>query len=189
MILDAENVLDADGHAEQGTFFAAVESLVGGVGLGEGVGGIKAQKRAHFWIDAFDLVEARLHGLASGDVTMGESGGEFGNGKLIQHEKSGHGRPAGLLHDFWNDKKSIGLGWGIAKGFLVGERGTDLVGAGDVDQREGMSGRFDPADVDLIELFDVPENAFELRAQFFLLGGREAEPGKVGDVFDVEIRF
>lgn len=95
----------------------------------------------------------------------------------------------GLFDDFGNNEEPIRLGGGVAERLLVGEGGADLIGAGDVDEREGVGGGLDPADVDLIQLFDVPENALELRAQFFLFGGREAESRQVGDVFDVEIRF
>ena len=38
-------------------------------------------------IDAFDLVEANLHRLASGDFAGGETLLEFGNGELVEHGK------------------------------------------------------------------------------------------------------
>ena len=64
---------------------------------------------------------------------------------------------------------------------------ADHIGAKDVDQRHGVGGRLDAADVQLLELFDVAEDAGQLRAEFFLLGGGQGDARQMRHVLDVEI--
>ena len=44
---------------------------------------------------------------------------------------------------------------------------------------------YDLADSRFFQLFDVPEDVTELRAEFFFFIGREREPRQMRDVFDI----
>src|SRR6266404_5108956 len=92
-----------------------------------------------------------------------------------------------LFDNFGHDKEAVGLGWGVAEGVFVTQGGTDFIGAGDVDEGESVGGGFDAADVHLLKLLDVAEDAAKLSADLLLLFGRESEAREVGDVFDIEV--
>ena len=55
----------------------------------------------------------------------------------------------------------------------------------DIDERKGVGGRFDSADIHFLELLDVAEDVAQLLADLLLFLGREGEAGEVGYVFYV----
>ncbi len=69
------DILDADGHAEQrllGVGLALRERLVGGVGLGQRIRGVVADERLDLAIHALDPVQTRLRGGPRGDFALGQ---------------------------------------------------------------------------------------------------------------------
>ena len=58
---------------------------VGFGGLGQGIGPVMADEGMDVSVHARDLVEARLHGVAGGNLAFCQAGGEFGDGQLIEH--------------------------------------------------------------------------------------------------------
>ena len=91
-----------------------------------------------------------------------------------------------LFNNFGNDKQSATFFGRVAERVFVGKRRADFVGAGDVDQRDGVRGRLDVGHIQLAQFFDVAENPAELRGKFFLLVGRERDARKMRDVFDIK---
>src|SRR5271170_141941 len=90
-----------------------------------------------------------------------------------------------LLDDLWDDEQAAGLLGCVAQRLLVRERRTDFVGAGDVDQRDGVGGRLDVRHVEFLQFFDVAEDSAKLRGELFLLVGRERDACEMRDVFDI----
>src|SRR5882672_4259818 len=77
-----------------------------------------------------------------------------------------------LFDDLRHQEEAVGLGGGIAQCFLRWQRGADFVGPGHVDERDGVGGGLDLADVQLLQLLDIAEDAADLRAELLLLRGR-----------------
>src|SRR4051812_11422199 len=73
-----------------------------------------------------------------------------------------------LFDDFRNQKQAVGFGWRVAQRLFVWKRRARFVGASDIDERDGVGGRFDIAHVELIELLDIAEDLPELRSQLLL---------------------
>ena len=61
--------------------------MIGGIGLRKRVCGVVAEKGVNAAIDAGNLIEAGLRGLARGGFAPGEFGGEFRNGEMVEHGK------------------------------------------------------------------------------------------------------
>src|SRR5437867_1856569 len=92
-------------------------------------------------------------------------------GQTRQARKPGHnlaGKSRASLDDFWHEEEAVGLGWRVAQRLGVGQGRVNFVRARDVDEWHGMSGRLDLADVQALELFDVPEHLAELRPELML---------------------
>ena len=68
---------------------AGSDGFVRGIRLGERVGGVMTEEGFDVRIDAADLVEAGLHGLARGNFALGEAAGEFVDGELVKHARRG----------------------------------------------------------------------------------------------------
>ena len=112
-------------------------ALIGGIGLGQGVGGIVADEGVDVAVHFLDLIEAGLHGFA---------GGNFARGRVCAANcemVSWFNMAGALLDNLRHQEKAVGAGGGVAQGFLVGERRADFVGAENIDQRHGVGGRFD----------------------------------------------
>src|SRR6266487_4802801 len=115
-----------------------------------------------------------------------------GYGLRVIHSRSDKSRPGQRerrsFDNFRDDEQPASLGRGMAKRFLVWQRGADLVGTSHVYHRNGVGGRLDRADVDLAQLFDVAEHLAELRAELALFFRCETETGQVGDILHVNVR-
>ena len=83
-----------------------------------------------------------------------------------------------LFDDLRHEEQAVGLGGRVAQGFLVGQGRAHFIRTGDVDERHGMGGRFDLADVQFLQLLDVAENVAELRAEFGRFFRRKARRAK-----------
>ena len=101
---------------------AAGDGLVGGVGLGQGVGGIVTDEGMDPAIDALDLVQAGLHGLARGNLAAAEFGGQFRNGQLVQHGAAVHSTIFGTM------KSPLAWAGALRRASSCGQRRADLVG-------------------------------------------------------------
>ena len=66
-----------------------------------------------------------------------------------------------------------------------GSDSADFIGAGDIDQRDGVCGRLDASDVEFFQFFDVAKDSAELGGEFFFLVGRERDAREMRDVFDI----
>ena len=67
---------------------AAGKSAVGFVGLGQCVGGVETDERADLAVYALDSVEAGLGDITRRDLALGQFRRQFGNGELVEHDKS-----------------------------------------------------------------------------------------------------
>lgn len=76
-----------------------------------------------------------------------------------------------LVDDLRYHEQPIRTGRGVPEGFFVGEAGPDFVGAGHIDEGKSVGGRFDVADIDFFEFFNVAENVPQLGANFLLFFG------------------
>jgi len=91
------------------------------------------------------------------------------------------------LHNLRHQKQTVGLRGRVAQSLGCGQRRTDLIGPGDVDERHCMGSGFNLRDVELFQFFDVTEDVAELCADLFLFVGRERQPREMGDIFDIDI--
>ena len=55
-----------------------------------------------------------------------------------------------LLDDFGHHEQAVGSGGSVAESLFVAEGRPDFVRAGYIDERKGVCGRFDIADIDLL---------------------------------------
>ena len=83
--------------------------------------------------------------------------------------------------------KPLALAGALRNASSLESEGRDFIGPKDIDQRHGVRGRLDLADVQLIQLFDVAEDVGKLRAEFFLLLGRQGDARQMRHIFDIEI--
>jgi hypothetical protein len=91
-----------------------------------------------------------------------------------------------LFNDLWHHEQTIRSRRSIANGFLVAEGGTNFVGSCDIDERKGVGGWLDVADIDFFKLFDVAENVAQLSANFLLFLRGQSKTGEMRNVFDVD---
>src|SRR5881396_4102859 len=125
------------------------------------------------------VVRLRRSGALAGGRRTDKAGEEPG------HNLAGKSRAS--LDDFWHEEEAVGLGRRVAQRLGVGQGRVNFVRARDVDEWHGMSGRLDLADVQALELFDVPEHLAELRPELMLFFRCETQPGQVGDVLHVKV--
>lgn len=92
-----------------------------------------------------------------------------------------------LLDDLGDDEEAVGAERGVGEGVFGWQAGVALVGAGDVDEGEGVGGRFDPGDIDGPELLHVAEDIPELASQALFFFRAQRDAGQVRDVMDVEV--
>src|ERR1041384_3919249 len=84
-----------------------------------------------------------------------------------------------LFDDFRNEEQAVRLRGCVAQGLLIRKRRAGLIRTRHIHERHGMSGRFNVAHIELIELLDIAKNLPKLRAQLLLLGRGEPEPRQV----------
>src|SRR3954470_14806794 len=118
-----------------------------------------------------------------GDLRSGLGGGEFDDGAVR--------RGSVFLQDLRHLETLLLLGRGAGERLLGGERGTDLVRAHDVRQRQRVGGRRYVLVGDLADAGDRADDVVQLSREVVELFGLQLQtrqPGEVGDLLARDAR-